>query len=330
MMSRGFALLAVVALGWAACRQASRAASTGGAQPATAKTASTAPEPQGKRMLVNGHRLWYRIAGHGRPVLLIPGGPGNPHDYFYPWFNRFEDVFQLIYFDAFGRGKSDRAQDHNEYSLEHDIDDVEALRTALGFDTVAMYGHSYGGIVAQGYALKYPASLSKLVLADTLHSAQMWQEGNNDTSNRQVRDQYPDVWSELQRLRLSGAKSCDASYQKVEGRVPTGLFYFYDPARAFPIDINLDVYCRIAGADADVVLGGDLASFDFRNRLQGIRVPALILTGRFDRVAIPRYALQFRALMPAAEFVMFERSGHLPFVEEPDEHDRVLRAFLSK
>ena len=114
------------------------------------------------------------------------------------------------------------------------------------------------------------------------------------------------------------------------GRVPAGLFYFYDPARAFPIDINLDVYCRIAGADADVVLGGDLASLDFRNRLRGIRVPALILTGRFDRVAIPRYALEFRALMPDAEFVMFERSGHLPFVEEPDEHDRVLRAFLSQ
>ena len=96
------------------------------------------------------------------------------------------------------------------------------------------------------------------------------------------------------------------------------------------MDTNLDVFFQIAGPDADVVLGGDLASVDFRGKLRGIGVPTLVLAGRFDRVAIPRHSVQYKALMPQAEFVMFEKSGHMPFMEEPKLHDSVVRAFLSK
>jgi proline iminopeptidase len=90
------------------------------------------------------------------------------------------------------------------------------------------------------------------------------------------------------------------------------------------------VYCQFAGPDADMVLGGDMASIDFRSQLPHIQIPTLVLQGRFDRVAIPRYSIQYRTLMPRAEFVMFERSGHFPFIEEAERHDSVMRAFLSK
>ena len=302
---------------------------------AAAMTALAQPkqrsEPAGAFVTVNGHRFWYRAAGRGTPILLIPGGPGMSHSYLYPAFDRLADRFQVIYFDPFGRGQSERARTPAEYSFQHDVEDVEALRKALKLDRIAVYGHSYGGLVAQGYALAYPQSLSKLVLADTLHSAEMWQKGNNDTSNRAIENQMPEVWADIQQLRAKGVKSCDAQYQKVEARVPLSLFYFYDPRNAgLDFDSNNDVYCQIAGRDADYTLGGDMASIDFRPRLRQIRTPTLVLTGRFDRVAIPRYALQFRTLMPQAEFVMFERSGHFPFIEEPARHDSVVRAFLAR
>jgi proline iminopeptidase len=294
-------------------------------------SAQQAPEPQGKFVVVNGHRLWYRIAGQGSPLLIIPGGPGVSHTYLYPGLERLADSFQVIYFDAFGRGQSDRAQNPNEYSFNHDIDEVEGLRKALGLDKIAVYGHSYGGLVAQGYALRYPQSFSKLILANTLHSAEMWQKGNNDNCNNEIQNQFPEVWAELQQLRAKGGVSCESTYQKVFGRVPPSLLYFYDPSHANVVqDLNLEVYCRIAGPDADIVLGGDLASVDFRQQLSEIRIPTLVLAGRFDRVAIPRYSVQYRTLMPQAEFVMFEQSGHQPFIEEPELHDSVVRAFLSK
>jgi proline iminopeptidase len=94
------------------------------------------------------------------------------------------------------------------------------------------------------------------------------------------------------------------------------------------VDTNLDVFCQIAGPDAGIVLGGDLASVDFRGQLRGIKVPTLVLAGRFDRVGIPRYSVQFKTFMPQAQFVMFEKSGHLPFLEEPEHHDSIVRAFL--
>jgi proline iminopeptidase len=296
-----------------------------------ALSAQQAAEPQGEFVVVNGHRLWYRIAGQGSPLLLIPGGPGSSHSYFYPSMERLADSFQVIYFDAFGRGQSDRAKNPSEYSLNHDIDDAEALRKALGLGKIAVYGHSYGGLVAQGYALRYPQSLNKLILANTCHSAEMWQKGANDNWNNEIQNQYPEVWAELQQLRAKGGVSCDPTYQQVQGRVPLCLLYFYDPSNSnLTVDTNVDVFCQIAGPDASMVLGGDLASVDFRGQLCGIQVPTLVLAGRFDRVGIPRYSVQFKTLMPQAQFVMFEKSGHLPFLEEPELHDSIVRAFLGK
>jgi proline iminopeptidase len=294
-------------------------------------SAQQAAEPQGKFVVVNGHRFWYRITGQGRPLLLIPGGPGSSHTYFYPSLERLADSFQLIFFDAFGRGQSDRAKNPSEYSLNRDIDDIEGLRKALGLGQIAVYGHSYGGLVAQGYALRYPQSLSRLILANTCHSAEMWQKGGNDNWNNEIQNQYPEVWAELQQLRAKGSLSCDPTYQKVQGRVTLSLLYFYDPSNSnLTVDTNLEVFCQIAGPDAGIVLGGDLASVDFRGQLRGIKVPTLVLAGRFDRVGIPRYSVQFRTFMPQAQFVMFEKSGHLPFVEEPELHDSIVRAFLGK
>jgi proline iminopeptidase len=297
---------------------------------ATVSAQQTA-EPQGKFVEVNGHRLWYRIAGRGSPLLLIPGGPGSSHTYFYPSLERLADSFQLIFFDAYGRGQSERAKNPSEYSLDHDIDDIEGLRKALGLGKIAVYGHSYGGIVAQGYALRFPKSIGKLILANTCHSAEMWQKGCNDNWNNEIQNQYPEVWAELQQLRAQGVASCEPMYREVQGRVPLCLLYFYDPSNSdITVDTNPDVFRQIAGPDAGFVLGGDLASMDFREQLRGIQVPALVLAGRFDRVGIPRYSVQFRTFMPKAQFVMFEKSGHMPFLEEPELHDSTVRAFLGK
>ena len=292
-------------------------------------------EPPGKFATVNGARLWYREEGRGEPLLLIPGGPGMPHTEFVPEFSTLADFMRVIYIDPFGRGKSDRAKSSSEYSLQRDVEDIEGLRKALNLGPINLLGRSYGGIVAQAYTLKYPGSVRRLVLAQTIHSTEMWQEGNNDTWNFEIRNQFPEIWAKLQAIRRSGRLSGDPEYQAIQGEVPASLFYYYDPSNARrPIyadsSLNLDVYLQIAGADADVVLGGGLGSFDFRSQLRTIGTPILITAGRFDRIAIPRYSLQYREYAPQAQFVMFEHSGHFPDREEPDAYFAVLREFLRK
>ena len=132
----------------------------------------TITHPPGKFVVVNGAKLWCESEGKGEALLLSAGGPGASHSYFHPYFSALADSFRLIYFDAFGRGKSDRAQSPKEYTFDRDVKDIEGLRTVMGLGRIILLGHSYGGMVAQAYALKYPSSIRKLILSNTLYSAE--------------------------------------------------------------------------------------------------------------------------------------------------------------
>jgi proline iminopeptidase len=290
-------------------------------------------EPDGAFVTLNGKRIWYRSEGQGSPILLVPGGPGASHTYLWPHFSSLSKEFRVIYYDPYGRGRSDAADNPAEYTFMRDVDEIEALRRALQLPRINIWGHSYGAMVAQAYSLKYPDSVSHLVMVSPFHSAEAWQKGNNDTWNEQLRNQIPETWSRLQEMRSRGHLSCEQEYQRVQDEIPMTPSYYYDPSRragSGSLDVNDEVYCQLAGPDADVVLGGEMASLDFRSRLRDIKAPTLILAGRWDRTAIPRFTTQYKELMPQAAFVMFEKSGHLPFIEEPEEHDAAVSEFLKK
>ena len=117
--------------------------------------------------------------------------------------------------------------------------------------------------------------------------------------------------------------------------VPSGLLYFYDASNAYKVrgdslSMNTDVYYQIAGKDADFLISGDIGKLDFRDKLKDLKMPMLILQGRFDRISIPRFAIKYKTYAPQAEFVMFERSGHDPFIEEPDKTFKVIADFLGR
>lgn len=281
---------------------------------------------------MNGTTLWYESEGRGEPVLLIAGGPGDSHAVYHPFFSRLADRSRVIYYDAFGVGLSDRAKSPSEYHFARDVEDVEGLRKALGLRAITIVGHSYGGMVAQAYALKYPQSVKRLILIDTFYSGAMWQT-NNDNCNFEIRNQYPDVWEKLQAMRARGVRSSAPEHQQLYYGIPLGLFYFYDASKAARLPRepgNTEVYYAIAGADADFEIGGDIAALDFRPDLGKLHMPVLILAGRYDRVSMPRYAAEIPMFIPGAHLVFFEKSGHFPYIEEPDDTLHVLRDFLGR
>lgn len=289
--------------------------------------------PQGGYLVVNGVRLWYEQEGSGSPILLIPGGPGSSHLNFHPYFSDLAGGFRVIYVDLYGRGRSDRAKSPSEYSLAKDIEDVRGLIQGLALGPTAVYGFSYGGLVAQGLALKYPDLVSRLVLASTLYSGDMWQAKNENVDN-EVRNQYPEVWERLQELRVRGVHSSDPLAREAD-TTPMSLAWFYNPLNASrlrrdELSSNPQVGMGIAGDNADFLVAGEAATVDFRTRLKDLQMPTLIVAGRYDRVFPPRYSLEFKRCAPQAEFVMFEESGHYPQIEERDRFFSVLRAFLAK
>ena len=184
-------------------------------------------EPKGDYINVNGKRLWYRIEGRGAPLLVIPGGPGASHTYLWPSFSIVSRDFRVIYFDPYGRGQSDRAADPAEYTFVRDVDEIEGLRRALRLDKINIYGQSYGAMVAQAYALKYPDSVSHLILASPFHSAEMWQRGNNDAWNLELQNHIPETWARLQEMRKAGRLSCEKEYMEAQDEIPMTQSYYF-------------------------------------------------------------------------------------------------------
>jgi proline iminopeptidase len=303
------------------------------AQAQVAASGHSTVHPEGDYVTVNGARLWYESEGSGEPLILVSGGPGISHDYFHPYFSSLRDSYRIIYFDALGRGKSDRAKDLGGYSLARDVEDVEGLRKALGLGKINLLGHSYGGVVAQSYALRFPESLHRLILIDTLFSAEMWQ-ANDDNGNNELRNQFPEAWEKIQQVRAQGFNTCSKEYQDVNDVSPAFLMFYnastFEKLMHSDGSVNNDVYCAITGDDADFLVSGDMGKFDFRLDLKKLSMPILILAGRYDRVSIPRWSVQYKRYAPQARFVMFEKSGHFPFIEETDETVRILREFLQK
>lgn len=290
-------------------------------------------EIDGKFYEVNGAKIWTVSFGKGDPLFLIAGGPGNAH-YYLRSFDSLSTTNTLVYFDVFGRGKSDTAKNVIEYSLQRDIEDLEGLRKAIGFSSINILGHSYGGVVAQGYAIKYPERVSHLILANTFHSYLMWQE-NDDNSNREIKINYPEVWGELMKVREQGIVSSDLIHQEIYGKVPYGFLYAYNPEnfkrsgrKPYPNSNNSNLYYQLVGKDGDFIVGNDIGNFDFRTQLKDLKMPTLIYGGRFDRVAVPWMMMKYKQYCPQAKFVMFEKSGHNPQAEEPSVTFKLIKDFL--
>ena len=290
--------------------------------------------PPGEFITVNGVKLWYESEGQGEPLLLVAGGPGFSHAYFHPFFSALADSYRVIYFDAFGCGKSERAKSAGEYSMARDVENIEAFRQALKLGKINLLGHSYGGFVAQIYAVKYPNFVRRLILANTLPSGKEYQTALV-SHNQDVSNQFPEVWAKVRRLRAKGFTASSKELQKAFD-VPGTLHNFYNPenARKLPITepdlYNPELWYAIAGRDADFMVSGELSRFDLRRRLRRLKMPMLVLAGRFDRNVPPKLTTRYRAYLPRAEFVMFEKSGHFTFVEETNKTMQDLKMFLAK
>jgi proline iminopeptidase len=92
----------------------------------------------------------------------------------------------------------------------------------------------------------------------------------------------------------------------------------------------LTCFTQIGGDDADFIVGGDLGLFDVRRALSKLKMPMLVLTGRFDRAVPPRLAMDYKHSLPHAQFVIFDESGYAPFVEETPTFVEVVKTFLHK
>jgi proline iminopeptidase len=286
-----------------------------------------APSPRG--------RIYYEKEGAGPAAFLIAGGPGASHTGFHPWFSRLATDHTMVYLDNVGRGRSDDLKDPKEYTVDGDVADIEALRSRLGFERISLIGHSYGGLPAMAYALRYPTRVDRLVLSNALLSGDDFQ-ADIDSINLQCRNQYPEVWGKLLEMRRQGVKSSAPEYRTIYAQAEADV-YWYDLANQGKVFWpeagervrSMPVYTAMLGDDPEWSVSGTLKKYDRSDEMRRYRGRVLICTGRYDRVAMPRIAEQIGKLLPNATLVTFERSGHQPWIEETDRYFEVVGRFLS-
>ncbi|AUG77901.1 hypothetical protein CFP65_3094 [Kitasatospora sp. MMS16-BH015] len=293
---------------------------------------STIHHPEGRHYEVRGRRLWVETEGSGDPVLLLSGlGPAGSHLVFHPFFSALAEDHQVIYVDLYGRGRSDHPASLAEITFESDVADLAALIEELDLGPVHVYGFSYGGLLGQALALDHGHLVRSLILANSLHSPEMWQL-NHANINRELANQAPEVWARIQELRAQGFVSTDLELRE-QFAAATKLVRFFDPDNAAlllnePGARNIELYPVFVGADVDFIIGGEVARLpDFRPRLKEITAPTLVLAGRFDRALYPALQRDFVVHAPQFRFEILERSGSFGHVEEPEAVFALLREF---
>jgi L-proline amide hydrolase len=250
-----------------------------------------------------GHHTWYRIVGdreaQGRlPLLCLHGGPGCPHDYLEPLEAIAATGRRVIFYDQLGCGNSDQPHDPLMWTVPLFVEELGAIRRAIGLDRTHLLGQSWGGMLAMEYAVTQPIGLAGLILADSSPSMPRW-----IAEIDRLRAELPsEVQATLRHHEAAGSTE-DPAYQE-------GMMVFYqrhvcrlDPwpdalNRSFEkLMRNPEVYSTMWGA-SEFHVTGTLKDWDLENRLGEIRVPTLILAGRHDE-ATPALAETMIGAFPA-------------------------------
>jgi proline-specific peptidase len=273
--------------------------------------------------------LFYRSFGReqGAPtVLVLHGGPGGSHDCLLSLVDLAERGFRVVLFDQLGCGQSELPTDRSLFTMPHHVEETEGVRRALGLGPVHLLGSSYGGLLALAVALAHPDGLRSLTTVGGLASVPLAQEEMN-----RLRAELPrDVRDTLDRCEAEGRT------ESPEYREAAMVFYRRHLCRLDPWPAELTrslelcqarpVYAYMNGP-SEFTIPGTIRSIDLSPELPRIRVPTLVLGGRYDEVT-PRCAEQIRAGIPGARSVTFERSSHTPFWEERERFMDTVAGFL--
>ena len=286
----------------------------------------------------HGVLIYYTAFGEGKPLLILHGGPGASHDYFLPYLLPLARENRLIFIDERGSGRSQKLEDPKGYTVGNMVEDVEAVRQVLGLGKIDLMGHSFGGVLAQAYALKYPKNLSSLILCSTFHSTAKMNEVLKNIKEKMA----PELLARIEKMEKDGLYGHGKDFEK--GRYSPeymiaawGEGYFkylyqnhpdanYDPVANG--NMAWDVYREMWGSDGEFVIDGNLKSAEYTDSLSAIKVPTLITVGDHDECA-PSLSEEMHQKIAGSKLVILPKSGHMTFVDQPDLFIKTINEFLN-
>ncbi len=266
--------------------------------------------------------LFVEVVGQGYPIVLMHGGPGSDHVTMSP-FKACADRFTLVFYDHRCNGRSEGAE-LSSMTWDNLTADAEALRQELGFDQWAVLGHSFGGMVALEYALRYPQSLSHLLLLGTCGDTWWVQQNAPEILAKRG---YSPARVELARRFFNGEITPD---ETTLATFKLGGAYYH---RLTPLQLLRDLRLGLrvkSRPEAQIYGYGQLLKgWSVMDRLDEIQVPTLVLTGRDDFQFPPEHQAQLAAGIANARLEIIEHAGHNAPTERPAAVIEAVMDFMS-
>jgi proline-specific peptidase len=275
---------------------------------------------------VPGGNVWFKRVGGGAglPLLAIHGGPGLPHNYLAS-LERLADEREVIFWDQLGCGNSKCPPSAALWTMERSVAEMDAVVKALGLNRFHVFGNSWGGMLAQQYALDMTSGAASLTISNSIASIP---EFSNMVA-RLKSELDPATQSAIERHEAAGT-TYSAEYQAA---IRTWNETYLCRVRPWPRELE-DAF-RTMGTEifetmfgpSDFHIVGTIRNWAVFDRLAEIALPTLVLAGRFDE-CVPEHMREMHQRIVGSRFELFESSAHMPFIEEPEKFDRVMREFL--
>ncbi|MGB3165694.1 MAG: proline iminopeptidase-family hydrolase [Alteraurantiacibacter sp.] len=313
------------------------------AAPALAQELPQAPAPYAEaerelRVPAEGGDVWVRVNGdltaEALPAVFVHGGPGGTHMGF-ARMTALADERAVILYDQLDSGMSDHPNDPANWRVQRFVEELEAIRQALGIERWHVVGHSWGSALALEYAARYPEHTASAVLAGTFISTPHWILG----TNLLIRELPDDVQADI--IACEGAApppqsvcgpATSAFYREFNGRAdrapspPQAAAY---RQRYNGRGFNGELYNAMWGP-SEFSARGSLVTYDatpLLARVDGTRI--LFAIGQYDEARIDTVQ-DFLTLAPGAEFAVVPGGSHAMFGERPAIVEAILRSWLSR
>jgi proline iminopeptidase len=288
--------------------------------------AVAAPPEKGETFQAPGATLYVEVLGNapGVPLVVVNGGPGFDHTYEHvampgttsPW-ETIAKNRRVVFYDQRGNGRSGALKPGQSCTLADQIDDLEAVRAHLKADKIDLLGHSWGGYLVMAYAARHADRIRHLVTVDS--GAPKWAD-----TVYLFKDIFPEGQERADGFTFGDALGDPAATEASLREYFTWLFYAPEKRDAFIAQVNTKVFSKAVNESVE----RDVQRFDLNPEIRKFKFPTLVITGRYDINVAPSVAYKMHKAIPGSKFVVFERSGHLPFFEEPEAFVRALESFL--
>jgi len=272
-----------------------------------------------------GATIYYEVFGSGSatPLFVANGGPGFDHQYLHTseaW-DTLGQNRKIVMWDQRGTGQSGPLKAGASCTLADQINDLDALREHLGYDKIDLLGHSWGGFLAMAYAARHPEHIERLIILDS--AAPRWKD-----TLFLFKDVFPDVTAREDSYEFTAnlkEKDSDAAADEQTRLYLSMLCYSPEHRDELLAKMANDKEYR----NVNRLVNEDVTRFDLNPELAKFHFPVLVGTGRFDMNVAPVIAYEIHEAIAGSEFRVFDKSGHMPFFEQPDEFVSAVNAFLS-